>query len=186
ASTGLFMLSKEVIYIVSGPHYFKAISSLRILCFSYIFSVLAWILSDCVLIPAKREKYMLRSTTFSAIINIVFNLILIPFYSENAAAFSTVLAEITMFIVNYHYTKDIVNTIFISKYFWRNFVSSLLGCVGIIIVCVLCNIGWQSLILKTAFSIVLSIIIYGAILVLLRNEIALNMLSKLKIIMHKL
>lgn len=55
-SIGLFMLAKEVVLIISGPNYLRAVDSLRILCFAYIFSILSWILSDCVLIPAKREK----------------------------------------------------------------------------------------------------------------------------------
>ena len=182
ASVGLFMLAKEVILIISGSNYLRAISSLQILCFAYIFSILAWILSDCVLIPAKREKKVLVSMTASAVLNIVFNIVLIPFWDENATAISTVLAEMCMFIMNYHYSKDIVNDVFRSKELLNNFVTSIVGCVGIVIVCLLCNIGWQSMLLKTVFSVVLSVIIYGAILVLLNNKVALSILKKAKMI----
>lgn len=182
ASVGLFMLAKEVILIISGSNYLRAISSLQILCFAYIFSILAWILSDCVLIPAKREKKVLVSMTASAVLNIVFNIVLIPFWDENATAISTVLAEMCMFIINYHYSKDIVNDVLRSKELLNNFVTSIVGCVGIVIVCLLCNIGWQSMLLKTVFSVVLSVIIYGAILVLLNNKVALSILKKAKMI----
>lgn len=182
ASVGLFMLAKEVILIISGSNYLRAISSLQVLCFAYIFSILAWILSDCVLIPAKREKKVLVSMTASAILNIFLNIVLIPFWDENATAISTVLAEMCMFIMNYHYSKDIVNDVFRSKELLNNFVTSIVGCVGIVIVCLLCNIGWQSMLLKTVFSVVLSVIIYGAILVLLNNKVALSILKKAKMI----
>lgn len=182
ASVGLFMLAKEVILIISGSNYLRAISSLQVLCFAYIFSILAWILSDCVLIPAKREKKVLVSMTASAILNIFLNIVLIPFWDENATAISTVLAEMCMFIMNYHYSKDIVNDVFRSKELLNNFVTSIVGCVGIVIVCLLCNIGWQSMLLKTVFSVVLSVIIYGAILVLLNNKVALSILKKAKTI----
>ncbi|MFM9597045.1 lipid II flippase MurJ, partial [Streptomyces scabiei] len=61
ASVGLIMLSKEVVLLISGKEYLRATNSLSILSLAYIFSILAWILTDCVLIPSKREKYVLRS-----------------------------------------------------------------------------------------------------------------------------
>lgn len=183
ASTGLFMLAREVVLIISGPKYLRSINSLQILCFAYIFSILAWILSDCVLIPAKREKYVLRSMSVSALLNIVINLALIPFWNEDAAAFSTVLAEVCMFIVNYHYAKDLVKDVFTSKTLLHTFISSIIGCIGIILVCVLCNYSFQSLIIRTIFSVVLSIIMYGAILILLKNEFAISMLNRAKMIL---
>ena len=183
ASIGLFMLSKEVILIISGSKYLRATSSLQILCFAYFFAVLNYVLNDGVLIVTKREKYALRGTVVSAIINIVFNLIFIPFWNENAAAISTVLAEMSLFIMDYHYSKDIVNDIFRSRELLNNFVTSAVGCVGIVVICLLCDIGWQSMFLKTIFSVVLSVIIYGAILVLLKNKVALGILDKARMIL---
>ena len=180
ASVGLFMLAKEVILMISGSNYLRAVNSLQILCFAYIFSILSWILSDCVLIPAKREKKVLISMTFSAVINIVFNVILIPFWDENAAAISTVLAEICMFILNYHYSKDLVSDVFESRRLLQSFISSIVGCTGIIFICLVCNWTFQSLIFKTFFSVSLSIIIYGIILLVLKNDVALDILKKMK------
>lgn len=184
-SIGLFMLAKEVVLIISGPNYLRAVDSLRILCFAYIFSILSWILSDCVLIPAKREKKVLNSMVFSAMLNIIFNIVLIPLWNENAAAISTVLAEMCMFIMNYHYSKDIVYGIFKSKELLKNFVTSIIGCVGIIIICMLCDLGWQSIILKTVFSVILSTIIYGSILVLLKSNMIIGIIQKVKIILKR-
>ena len=183
ASVGLFMLSKEVILIISGSKYLRATNSLQVLCFAYFFAVLNYVLNVGVLIVTKREKYALRGTVVSAIINIVFNLIFIPFLNENAAAISTVLAEMSLFIMDYHYSKDIVNDIFKSREFLNSLVTSAVGCVGIVIICLLCNIGFQSMLLKTIFSIILSVIIYGAILVLMKNKIVLDMLDKAKTIL---
>lgn len=183
ASTGLFMLAREVVLIISGPKYLRSINSLQILCFAYIFSILAWILSDCVLIPAKREKYVLRSMSASAVLNIVLNVILIPFWNENAAAFSTVLAEMCMFVVNYFYARDLVKDVFISKTLLHTFISSVIGCIGIVLVCIVCNLSFRSLIVKTIFSVVLSVIIYGTVLVLLKNKFAISMLNRTKMIL---
>lgn len=182
ASTGLFMLAREVVLIISGPKYLQSVNSLRILCFAYIFSILAWILSDCVLIPANREKFVLRSMGSSAILNIVINLLLIPSLNENAAAFSTVLAELCMFVVNYHYAKDLVKDVFVSKTLLHTFISSIIGCTGIVLVCILCDFGFKSLIIKTIFSVTLSVIMYGAILILLNNKFAISILNRLEMV----
>lgn len=185
ASVGLFMLSREVVLIISGANYLRAVNSLQILCFAYIFSILAWILSDCVLIPAKREKCMLISMSVSAVLNIVFNLCLIPSWNENAAAISTVLAELCMFLMNYYYAKDIVSDIFKSKKLITNILTSILGCVGIIAVCLFCGWTFKSIIIKIILSIILSVIIYVVILILSKNEIALSALEKTRVVFKR-
>lgn len=185
ASVGLVMLSKEIVLLISGKEYLRATNSLAILSLAYIFSILAWILTDCVLIPSKREKYVLRSMGSSAILNVLLNIILIPPMNEDAAALSTVLAEMCMFIVNYHYAKDLVSDIFTSRKFFKNLMDSFVGCIGIVIVCLLCRWGWDSTIMMTISSIVLSIAMYGAILVLMKNAIIFSWLKKVKDIVSK-
>lgn len=182
ASTGLYMLAREVILLISGPKYLRSISSLQILCFAYIFSILAWILSDCVLIPAKRENCVLKSMSTSAIVNIVLNLALIPYWNENAAAFSTIIAELCMFITNYYFAKDLIHDVFVSRKLLRTFLSSTLGCIGIVCVCLLCRQYIHSLLINTVFSIMFSAIMYGLILLLLKNEFAVSMFDRMKII----
>lgn len=178
AMTGLLMLSKVVILIVSGKSFIKATSSLQILCVALIFSLLGWIISDCVLIPAKREKKVLIGTVVSAILNLVLNLIFIPSLNENAAAISTVIAEATMMIMNMYFSKDMIKNIFISQKFNRNVFEIICGCIGIVIVCLICNMIWSSLIFKTVFSIVLSIIVYVSILLVMKNEIAVSVVEQ--------
>lgn len=178
AMIGLIMLSKQVVLIIAGNHFLRSVMSLRILAVAYIFSILAWILSDCVLIPAKREKYLLYSMTISAVINIVFNIIMIPYWSENAAAISTVLSELAMFTINYHYAKDIVKEVFVSKDLLRTFTNFFVGCIGIIIVCLGINIIFSSIIIKTILSVLFSVLVYGLILVMLKNTYASSLIKQ--------
>ena len=185
ASVGLFMLAREVILIISGSHYLRATNSLKILSLTYVFSILAWILTDCVLIPAKREKYVLRSMSVSAIVNIVINLALIPYFSENAAAASTVLAELSMLIINYYYAKDLVKDIFISSDLVRNIIDALIGSIGIVLVCIICNILYRGMLLKTILSVSLSVVTYGSILLLLKNQIVMSIFNRIKLILVK-
>lgn len=180
AMVGLFMLSKEVIIIISGKEFLKSNSSLKILCFALLFSTLAGCLYECILIPAKREKYVLRSTIISAVLNIVLNIIFIPIWSENAAAASTVISEAVILILDLYYSRDLSKKIFLSKDFLKNVEEAIVGCLGIIIECFLINMSFSNIIIKTVLSVLLSIILYGSILILLKNKIAITVLNKAK------
>ncbi|NRN79711.1 hypothetical protein IMAU50024_02035 [Lactobacillus helveticus] len=76
ASVGLIMLSGEVVLIIAGRKFLPSVNSLQIIAWAIIFSIFAWIFSDCVLIPAKRELKVLRNTLITAAINVILNLIL--------------------------------------------------------------------------------------------------------------
>lgn len=180
ASVGLIMLSQEAVLIIAGKKYLPSINSLRIIAWAIIFSIFSWIFSDCVLIPAKREKLVLRNTIITAIENIMLNFILIPFMSYDGTSLSTVLAEFSVMILNGYSCRDIIRPVVFRKETLKNLFESILGCIGIIIICLLCNIGFSSLILRTIFSVTLSIVMYIAILILLQNKVIFTMLNQIK------
>ena len=180
---GLMMLSQEVILIIASKKYLPSVNSLRIISWAMIFSLFAWIFSYCVLIPAKRESLVLRNTVITAIENIILNFILIPYMSYDGTSLSTVIAEFTVMIMNGYSCWDIIKPVIFKKDTLKNLLDSIIGCVGIVVVCLLCDYGFNSLILKTIFSVVLSVIMYGAILILLKNKNAYSMLDKAKMIL---
>lgn len=184
ASVGLIMLSREVILIIASEKYLPSVNSLRIISWAIIFSIFSWIFSDCVLIPAKRENLVLRNTIVTAVENIILNFILIPFMSYDGTSLSTVIAEFTVMIMNGYSCRDIIKPVIFRKDTLKNLLDSIIGCVGIVIVCLLCDYGFNSLILKTIFSVVLSVIMYGAILILLKNKNAYSMLDRAKMILR--
>ncbi len=187
ASVGLIMLSREVVLIIAGHKFLSSVNSLRIITWAIIFSIFAWIFSDCVLIPAKRESKVLRNTLITAAINVILNFILIPSMSYDGTSLSTVIAEFSVMIMNGYSCRDIIKPIIFKKETLKNLFESIIGCVGIVIVCLLCQWGWHSMIWTTIFSIVLSVPMYGAILVLLGNDIATSMLKNvLSIVKRKL
>ena len=183
ASVGLIMLSREVVLIIASVKYLPSVNSLRIISWAIIFSIFGWIFSDCVLIPAKRENLVLRNTIITAIENIILNFILIPFMSYDGTSLSTVIAEFTVMIMNGYSCWDIIKPIIFKRDTLKNLFDSIIGCVGIVIVCLLCDYGFKSIILKTIFSVVLSIIMYGAVLVLLENRNVYSILDRAKLIL---
>lgn len=182
-SIGLIMLSEDIILIIAGNKYLPSVNSLRIISWGIIFSNFAMIFSDCVLIPAKREAKVLKNTVITGIINIVLNFILIPFMSYDGTSLSTVVAEFTVMAMNGYSCRDIIKPVIFKKDTLKNLLDSIIGCIGIVIICLLCDIGFKSLWLKTIFSVVLSVIMYGAILILLKNKNAYSMLDRAKMIL---
>ena len=180
AAIGLIMLSKEIVLIIASEKYIPSVNALRIISWAIIFSIFSWIFSDCVLIPAKRENLVLRNTVITAIENIVLNFVVIPFMSYDGTSLSTVIAELTAMIMNGYSCRDIIKPVIFKKNTLKNLLDSVVGCMGIVVICLLCDLGFKSLIIKTILSVVLSIVMYGAILVLLKNKNAYSLLNRVK------
>lgn len=173
---GLAALSSTVVKIIAGTKYLRATSSLEILSVALIFSIFGWLFNECVLIPAKREKYYLIATIISAVANIILNLLLIGKWSENAAAFSTVIAEFLNMVIAMYYSRDIVNF----SYLINNPISIFIGCLCIYIECLI----FQSLNLNAFATLVLSmmssIISYFIILIIFKNDKCITIVNYLK------
>ncbi|MDM8267236.1 flippase [Limosilactobacillus pontis] len=185
AIVGLFVLSKEVILLIAGEKYLPSTQSLKVISFAIVFSIFSWVFSDCVLIPAKREAKLFRGTVITAALNLIFNFILIPIYAYNGAAFCTVLSELVMMVINGYYSWDIVRNIVISRNVIKNLFDSLLGCLGILIVCYVFQLYIDTIIFRICMSIVASAFVYFCILALLKNKVMIYLIkSGLKFIKH--
>lgn len=169
---GLFFLSKDIILIISSAKYSDATLSLRILSFALLGNALATIFNQCALIPAKREKKTLISSTTSAIFNLVFNLILVPFIAQNGAALTTVASEFIVMFMNYYYSRDITGFVFKDRQTIKNIAIDLLGCVAVGIICVLSTVLIDQMIIRDIVSVILSVVAYSAILLALKHSAA--------------
>ncbi len=183
AAVGLAMLSKNVVLIIAGEKYFSAANSLAIISWAIIFSLYSWVFSDCVLLPAKRENKLLINTIITAVFNILVNLLLIPFWSYNAAAVSTVLSEILVMILNGYSGLDILREYGNRKIIFKNLAEALVGCIAVVVVCYISNLITTSLIIGLCIAVPLSILFYLLILILLRNA---SILELLKPILRKI
>lgn len=180
AATGVIMLSKEVVLLVAGKKYLASIFSLQIIVLTLLFSLFSVILTYCVLIPAKREKEVLKNTVIVGILNLIFNFILIPIWSYDGAALTTVLSEIIIVVLDAKSAKDLIKYIMFSKDFLHNILASLIGSSGIVLICYLCDMSYSSLVIKTLMSIGLSVPLYVAILVFLQNSVIMEWIKILR------
>ena len=167
AVVGLFMVSKQLLLIMSGEEYVSGHIALKILSVSLLFAVMASLITQCVLVPCREEKTLFKITLFSALLNTLLNAIFIPLFSYNGAAITTLLAEISVFVLGYMCVRDKIDITGISK----TIQTSLLGCITIVFVCLICKGLLADTFICLLISVGASVIMYGAILLGSKNEI---------------
>lgn len=177
AVVGLFCLSQEIVDLIAGFGYEQANSSLRLLSIALLFCLMGWLFNDCVLIPARKEKIVLMATTISAIANMAINLVLIPLFAENAAAFSTIIAEAIMMIICVYEGNKVVKLN--DHYIWKNIMHVISGCILIILVCLAVRNLFVNSVMRLIIGITGSILIYGVWLLLLKNTFIVSSKNKI-------
>lgn len=171
---GINLLSKEIVLIVSGKSYIEASVSLQILSLALIFAAFGYLIMQCVLLPMKKEKYILMATVISALVNIGLNFIFIPLFSQNGAAVSTVIAEFLVLAISYFFgRKD-----FKLKKISRNFLDSIIGSLVLIIAVVIIKRIISNMILSTIISVLVGMIIYAIVLLILKNQLAYELIAE--------
>lgn len=161
---GILFLKTNIVSIIAGNSYSASSTSLGILAVGLLFSVISSFIINAVLLVQRKEDIILKIATISAIVNIVLNLVMVPFFQERGAAVSTVISEILMVILGYHYTKNLC----LIKLPKNEILGIIFGCLGVIIVCTGIKIVFDSNLLVLIGSIILSILIYGIILKLFK------------------
>ena len=173
---GLFIKADSIIYIIGGREYLQGSDALRILACSLLFAIGACVFSHSVLIPYNMEKVYMRVTWCSALINIILNFILIPAYGIEAAAATTLVSEIIMFVVTFSFSnKKMTFSLDI-----KNVRSVLIGSLLVLTICVIVRQIMHNYVSDIIVSILFSIIAYGGALILLRNPFLFRLFSMAK------
>lgn len=167
---GLNVITKEIILLIAGKSYLGAELSLRILTISLAFSFIGGWIGNMIMLPSGKEKICLKSSCVSAITNIVLNLILIPNWGLNAAAVTTAISEFLGILITRPYIDEKIKIERIGKMI----AAPLAGSVAIIMVSILVRFLFESAYVVAILTIVLSAITYLVVLILMKNEFALN------------
>lgn len=176
AMIGLYAIADNVVFILSGSKYVEAVPSLRLLTIALFFSLFSWFYTSCILIPCGKEKIVLKVTISAAMVNVILNLVLIPIWKHNAAAFTTVVAEGISMIACMKYGSENFHI----RIPIRDIASVTIGCVAVYVICVAIKDAVDSLILSTILSTILAVTGYFAILLLMKNRTALDIRLEIK------
>lgn len=169
---GLFILSKDIILVVGGEQYINGYMALRILSIALFFAVFACFFTNSILLINRKEKYFLKATILASITNLLVNFIAIPMMSLNGAAMTTVIAEFIVLMTAIYYSKGDYKLYNIHQLLF----SCIFGCISIISICIFLQYRVLNVICRIFLSIILSIILYGSIMILFKNEVVMQIL----------
>lgn len=171
--TGIYMLAEPIVTLFAGEAFHEAYQPLQLLSIALLFAVLATFYGQSVLTAYKQEKEFMKATIISAVVNIVLNLILIPRYHVNAAAFTTILAEFIMVVMTYTASRKYLR-IPISG---NVILSSLIGCAGILGTGILLKRMITPTIPYMFATIAASVAVYGLVMIICKNDVIWRMLG---------
>ena len=174
---GVCALSEEIVMIIGGESYLDAALPLRILMFSFAFSLIGGsFLGNMVLLPSKNENTYMWICCATAVFNVVLNYILIPYGGANAAAFTTALSSLLIMELLLLKKDERIKL----DYVIRVSASPVIGSIVLFMYCKAAGLFISNLWVKTAVCIGGSVILYGAILIGMKNDLCMELLEELK------
>lgn len=168
---GVFMLSREAILLLSDESFLEADLSIKILCASTLFAMLSYIYGQCILLPLKKEKYILLSTVVSAIANVGLNFYFIPLMKHNGASITTLISEAIVFLISWAVIRKQVKI-------QNAFVSIMQPVIGVIPIMIICSCTrrfFGNALATVLVSVPASAIAYFIVELFLKNSLALEL-----------
>ncbi|NCC71271.1 hypothetical protein EOM09_06840 [bacterium] len=121
---GGLLLSKEIITLVFGVEFILGAASFSLLLFFFLLMSINIVFSH-YLFAHNLEKYMLKVRGISTGVNIVLNILFIPFFGIVGAAITTIFSELINFFFVYRRVKQNISFVFFSPLL-RIFASSII------------------------------------------------------------
>lgn len=177
AAVGLASISNEIVFLMGGIEYVKAALTLQILSIALIGAIVGGAITYCLNIPLGREKITAKATVLSAIINFVFNLVLIPMFKQDGAALTTAISEFFVPIYCIFSFKDLNKFLDIKKVL-NDLKYALIGSIMIVIVALTVDGFVENIFLRLIAIVIFSIALYVLELLLVKHSLVVYLLKK--------
>lgn len=176
AAIGIMAIARPLIMFFSGEAYLPALPSMLILAPSVVTGSISSFLFNVILTPNRLEKYSLQAQIIGSSLNILLNAIFIPFLGVFGASLSTMIVELTIMVVMMIHARKYLKG---SKIF-SSFLQALVGSLFMAVVVGLAIQLFESAFLQILAGILTGSLTYAVVMILLRNQSALMVLSMLK------
>lgn len=176
ASLGCIAVSESLVAVLFGMEFIPASTTIVILAPTIVTIAISNFVGYQVLVVTGHERFMLFATGCGAIINIILNLIFIPTFRHNGAAFATTVTETIVAVMQYAIMVKYLRIKVDRKYWADVMLSGLL----MFIVVYLCHSIGNNIVLKCTISVTVGIGMYAILTVISRNEVATAILVKIK------
>lgn len=172
---GAFLLSDELLLLLSGSDFIAGNISMKILCIKIVLSPINGFLAYQILIPMKKENVTFWATLSGCIANLILNWILIRCMSYDGAAIATVMSEMIVGIICIIKSKNDVDYKKIFKGVYQYIIASI-----IFVVVAYLYIGFiHNIILRIMIMVLVSSLIYSIVLLAVRNEMIIKIKNEI-------
>ncbi len=167
---GLCLLSRPLMLLLSGQAYLPAVFTMQVISPIILLISLSGLIGTQLFASIGKEKLTLLSVSIGAVVNFTLNSLLIPRYGANGAAIATVFAESSVTIFQMFCAKKYINI----KEQFVSFLQSAGACI-VMAVCVFVVYKiFKTTFIQTLISVITGCIVYAAVTLLLKNEIAIE------------
>lgn len=170
-SVGLIFMAAPIIHIFFGNGFEPSILTLKLVAPIVLFIGLSGIIGMQILYPQGREKYVIISTMVGACINLLINYLLIPQYGQYGAALGTVIAEFMVTVIMILLGRKYLPINILSK---QN-LHYLIGSIVISILLAFLFVFPLHEVNYLLIGILLSVIVYYAYLLMIKDTLALQL-----------
>lgn len=153
-SSGMMSISKELIAVYYGDKFINSSRFLFELSPIILINGLASIIRMLYLIPKKLDSVYIKSVILGAIINLVINLTLIPSIGASGAVIANIIAEITVFSIQFYYIYDEIN--------YKQYIVDLISLIfiGLLMFIILIPVTFNSLVWTLVIKILIGFFVF--------------------------
>lgn len=173
---GIVAVSSNFVPIFFGDGYDKVIDLMSIISPIILFIGISNVIGMQYLLPTKRQKEFTISVMFGALINFAANLILIRFLGAIGAAIGTIIAELTVTIIQMYFVRKDFEYRKFFKMMKNYFLSSMI----MFLVCFIIGKIVDNNMLALVIQLISGILVYFGILLILKDSFLGEVLKKMK------
>lgn len=174
AVMGIIAVAPDFIPFFLGEEFLQVVPTLQIISVVVLTSSCNSVLGMQLLIPLKREKTYTIAMIAGAAVNVIINLCLIPVLSVYGACIASIAAEVTVLLICYFNTRDMICLKTVLK---NNAWVAIASVVMFAVVTLVAQIEMH-VVLKLLAEVSAGVAVYVAIAAVTKNEIFWNIFGK--------
>lgn len=175
-SAGIIILAPSIIRLFCGPAFDPAINTIRILSFVIIAIGISNLIGIQILYPLGKVSIINYSVGLGATVNVIFNILLIPMFAQDGAAYSTIIAEFSVTLFQITFAKRYISFDFFNKSILCYLTGSIIMSIACWFFVCLRLSNWANIIIIP----IIGFVIYGGILYVVRDNFFIEMVSIIK------
>lgn len=172
---GVIGIAKNFVPAFFGKGYLPVVQLLYILSPIVLIIGISNCLGTHYYTPAGYRKQSTKYIIVGSCVNLMLNLILIPYYGANGAAIASVFAELVITILYIHNCNQYISVRKLWGFIWKRLIAGLLMLATVLCVSnVMCSINEIAIII---IQVVVGVITYGVILLILKDNMLFELLN---------